>query len=306
MDFIQIISIILLTLSLCVDVKEVDVMKKEYPKYSVLMSVYYKEKPTWFDESIKSMFEQTIKPNEFVLVEDGPLTKELYDVVEKYQTKYPKEFKVVAIEKNVGLGPALRKGVLNCKYDWIARADSDDISVKNRIEMQFNRIFENPKIDFIGSHHIEFIDNIKNVETYSYKKLPVSYEEILKYSKNRNPFSHSVMLIKKAAIVDSGNYREYHLVEDYDLWLRMIRKGYYCENIDDYLSYVRVSKDLYKRRGGLKYLKSINKFKWEQYKVGYFSLYEYIKSIVPHLIVCILPNKIRETIYLKILRKESK
>ena len=83
-------------------------------KYSVLMSVYHKENPTWFDESIKSMFEQTIKPNEFVLVEDGPLTKELYDVVEKYKTKYPKEFKVVAIEKNVGLGPALKKGVEEC------------------------------------------------------------------------------------------------------------------------------------------------------------------------------------------------
>lgn len=275
---------------------------KKYPKYSVLMSVYFKEKPEILKESIESMISQTIKFSEFVLVADGPLTSELDSVIGEYESKI-KNFRVIRLEKNMGLGPALKNGVLNCKYDWIARADSDDISVKNRIEMQFNRIFENPKIDFIGSHHIEFIDNIENVETYSYKKLPISYEEILKYSKNRNPFSHSVMLIKKSAIIDSGNYREYHLVEDYDLWLRMIRKGYYCENVDAYLSYVRVSKDLYKRRGGLKYLKSINKFKWEQYKVGYFSLYEYVKSIVPHLIVCILPNKVRETIYLKLLRK---
>lgn len=266
------------------------------------MSVYFKEKPEILKESIESMISQTIKFSEFVLVADGPLTSELDSVIGEYESKI-KNFRVIRLEKNMGLGPALKNGVLNCKYDWIARADSDDISVKNRIEMQFNRIFENLKIDFIGSHHIEFIDNIENVETYSYKKLPISYEEILKYSKNRNPFSHSVMLIKKSAIIDSGNYREYHLVEDYDLWLRMIRKGYYCENVDAYLSYVRVSKDLYKRRGGLKYLKSINKFKWEQYKVGYFSLYEYVKSIVPHLIVCILPNKVRETIYLKLLRK---
>lgn len=275
---------------------------KKYPKYSVLMSVYFKEKPEILKESIESMISQTIKFSEFVLVADGPLTSKLDSVIGEYESKI-KNFRVIRLEKNMGLGPALKNGVLNCKYDWIARADSDDISVKNRIEMQFNRIFENPKIDFIGSHHIEFIDNIENVETYSYKKLPISYEEILKYSKNRNPFSHSVMLIKKSAIINSGNYREYHLVEDYDLWLRMIRKGYYCENVDAYLSYVRVSKDLYKRRGGLKYLKSINKFKWEQYKVGYFSLYEYVKSIVPHLIVCILPNKVRETIYLKLLRK---
>ena len=57
-------------------------------KYSVLMSVYYKENPKWFDKSISSMFEQTIKPNEFILVEDGELTNELYDVVEKYKKQY--------------------------------------------------------------------------------------------------------------------------------------------------------------------------------------------------------------------------
>lgn len=278
---------------------------KKYPKYSVLMSVYFKESPENLTESIESMISQTIKFSEFVLVADGPLTNELNSIIEAYENKIG-NFRVIRLEKNVGLGPALKKGVLSCKYDWIARADSDDISVKNRIEMQFNRIAENPKIDFIGSHHIEFIDNIKNTKTYSYKKLPVTYEEILKYSKNRNPFSHSVMLMKKSAVIASGNYREYHLVEDYDLWLRMIRKGYYCENIDAYLSYVRVSKDLYKRRGGLKYLKSINKFKWEQYKVGYFSLCEYVKSIVPHLIVCLAPNKVREIIYLRFLRKDSK
>ena len=110
-------------------------------KYSVLMSVYHKENPIWFDESIKSMFDQTIKPNEFVLVEDGPLTKKLYDVVEKYKTKYPKEFKVVAIEKNVGLGPALKKGIEECSNEYIARMDSDDYSMPKRIEKEFE-IFE--------------------------------------------------------------------------------------------------------------------------------------------------------------------
>lgn len=85
-------------------------MKKEFPKYSVLMSVYHKENPEWFDDSIKSMFEQTIKPNEFVLVEDGPLTKELYDVVEKYKTKYPKEFKTVTIEKKCWIRSCAKKG----------------------------------------------------------------------------------------------------------------------------------------------------------------------------------------------------
>ena len=276
---------------------------KKYPDYSVLMSVYYKEKPQYLKESIDSMLSQTIKFSEFVLVEDGELTSELYDIIDEYVSKYD-NFKIIKLEKNVGLGPALKTGVLECKYDWIARADSDDISTPDRIEKQFNRILENPKINFIGANHIEFIDDISNVDSYTYKILPSKFSDIVKYSKTRNPFSHSVMLINKKALIDSGNYREYHLVEDYDMWLRMIQNGNYCENINEYLSYVRVSKDLYQRRGGIKYLKSMNKFKLEQYKKGYFSLLEYFKSIVPHIIVCLMPNKIREFIYLKLLRKK--
>lgn len=274
-------------------------------KYSVLMSVYYKENPSWFDKSIKSMLDQTIKPSEFVLVEDGPLTDELDKVVEKYENTYPNIFKIIKLPKNVGLGPALKKGVEECKYDWIARADSDDISVHNRIEKQFDRIFENKKIDFIGANHIEFIDDVSNINSYVYKKLPINYEDIVSYSKKRNPFSHSVVLMKKEAVINCGNYRKFHLVEDYDLWLRMIKNGCYCENIDEYLSYVRISNDLYKRRGGIKYLKSMNTFKWEQYKNDYFTLNDYIKSIIPHIVVCLLPNKIREFIYKKLLRNDK-
>ena len=71
-----------------------EVKKNKYPKYSVLMSVYYKENPEWFDQSIKCMFEQTIKPSEFVLVEDGPLTNELYEIVKKYKTEHDASLKV--------------------------------------------------------------------------------------------------------------------------------------------------------------------------------------------------------------------
>ena len=110
-------------------------------EYSVLMSVYYKEKAEWLDYSIKSMLEQTIFPSEFVLVEDGKLTDELENVIKKYIDKYQNLFNIVKLEKNVGLGPALRIGIENCKYEFIARMDSDDYSCKNRIEEQF-KIFE--------------------------------------------------------------------------------------------------------------------------------------------------------------------
>lgn len=276
-------------------------MKKKYPKYSVLMSVYNKENPKWFDESIQSMLNQTVLCDEFVIVEDGPLTKKLYEVIEKFTKEYPKLFKIVKIEKNGGLGPALQIGVENCKNEWIARMDSDDYSFPERIEKQLNYIIKNKDVSLVGSWHNEFIGKIDNIQTV--KKLPETNEEVVSYSRRRNPFSHPSVMMKKSAVLKAGNYRTYHLVEDYDMWLRMIRTGTKCYNIQESLIAVRVSKDLYKRRGGIKYLKSILKFKKEQYKVGYFTFKDYIISSTSSAIVCLMPGWLRQFVYEKMLRK---
>lgn len=273
-------------------------MKKEY---SVLMSVYYKENPKWLDESIKSMFDQTIKPSEFVLVEDGPLTNELYEIVEKYQKEYPKVFKVINIEKNVGLGPALRKGVEECSNEYIARMDSDDYSIPQRIEKEFEIFEKYPDIGIVGTNVSEFIDSIDN--TICNVILPETNEKIIKFSKKRNPFRHPSIMFKKSEVIKAGNYREYYLCEDYDMWLRMIRSGCKCYNIQDIYVYMRIGEDFYKRRGGHKYFKSIKKFKKEQLKNGYFTNVEYLESIIPHAIVCYMPNFIRNIVYKKILRR---
>ena len=272
-------------------------------KYSVLMSVYYKESSGNLEKSIKSMLNQTIKPNEFVLVEDGELTDELYKTIDLFVTDNPNLFKIVRLEKNMGLGPALNRGINECSNEWIARADSDDISVPERMEKQFKRIRENPQIDIIGSNHIEFVDSVDNKESYTYKNLPSTNEEIQKYARRRNPFSHSVITMKKSVVLRAGNYRKYDYLEDYDMWVRMIEAGAYCENLDEYLSYVKVSKDLYKRRGGLKYLKTILRFKREMYKKGFYSFKDYIVSSVAHIVVCLIPGFLRQFIYAKLLRK---
>lgn len=272
-------------------------------KYSALMSVYYKEKPQYLKESIDCVVNQTVLCDEFVIVEDGPLTKELNEIIEEYQRRYPKLFNIVKIKNNGGLGPALKVGVERCSNEWIARFDSDDISVNDRCEKQLKRIMENPKIDIIGSNHIEFIDDINNKKSYSYKVLPSTNEKIISYAKRRNPFSHSAILMRKSIVLKVGNYRKYHLVEDYDLWVRMIECGAYCENINDFLNYVRVSDDLYKRRGGFKYLMSILKFKKELYNKKFYSLRDFVISSVAHIVMCLVPYQIRNLMYKKILRK---
>ena len=273
-------------------------------KYSVLMSVYHKENADWFKISIESMLNQTIKTDDFVLIEDGPLTNELESVVKYYETNYPSIFRVVRLKENIGLGPALAIGVTTCKNEWIARMDSDDYAIPTRIEKQIAVLNSNPKIDMIGSSIAEFIDNPDNVKAY--RILPVEHEEIVKFSKTRNPFGHPSMMLRKSKVLEAGNFRSYHLVEDYDMWIRMIEKGAVCYNLEEVLVYMRINKDFYKRRGGFKYLKSILKFKKEQYQKGYYSFSNYILSAGSHVVVSLMPNIIREYIYKKILRKGVK
>ena len=89
------------------------------------------------------------------------------------------------------------------------------------------------------------------------------------------------------------------------MWLRMIRNNCICYNIQDVLVYMRIGADFYKRRGGSKYFKSIKKFKKEQLENGYFTKLEYYKSVIPHAIVCYMPNNLRDLVYRKLLRKKA-
>lgn len=212
--------------------------------------------------------------------------------------------KVVKLDANVGLGPALQRGVKECSCEYIARMDSDDYSVPNRIEKEFEIFEKDSTIGMVGSNVSEFIDNIQNV--ICNVVLPEKDEDIIKFSKKRNPFRHPSIMFKKSEVIKAGNYREYYLCEDYDMWLRMIRNNCKCYNIQDNLVYMRISDDFYKRRGGIKYLKSINKFKKEQMTLGYFTKMEYLKSIIPHAIVCLMPNFMRDFVYRKMLRRKIK
>ena len=93
-------------------------------KYSVLMSLYKKEHPEYLRLALDSMINQTVRPDEIVLVEDGPLTDELYAVVEEYKP----HLHIVINKKNLGLGLALNEGLKACSNELVARMDTDDIS----------------------------------------------------------------------------------------------------------------------------------------------------------------------------------
>ena len=153
---------------------------------SMLLSLYDKEKPEYLQEALTSIFAQTLLPDEIVLVYDGPINKNLEIVVETFEKRYPDKFKLVKLEQNQGLGVALAKGLEHTSNRLVARMDTDDIMVENRLEKQLAIFEQHPEISIVGSNIDEFVDNKEHI--IGKRIVPEYNHEICRFSKKRNPF----------------------------------------------------------------------------------------------------------------------
>lgn len=221
----------------------------EEMKYSVLMSVYYKEKPEYLKASIDSMIKQTIKPDQIVLIKDGPLTEALDDVIREYEDNPIVD--VVELKENVGLGKALNIGLEKCRNKIVARMDTDDISIPDRCEKQLLILNQNKDVSVIGTGVAEFIGDPSNI--VAYKKVYKEHEDIKRQMKYRNPMNHPSVMYRKEDVILAGSYKHWFLNEDYYLWIRMLQKGYKFSNINEPLVLMRITDETYLRRGGWKY-----------------------------------------------------
>ena len=243
-------------------------------KYSVLMSVYYKEKASYFNEAISSMIDQTIKPDEIVIVKDGPLTEELDKVINQFDSEYPGLFKIITNEQNIGLGLSLQKGILACSNQLIFR--------------------KNPDLDICGGHIQEFSEK----GLLGIRSVPLSNDDIYAYIKRRCPFNHMTVMYKKDAVVKAGNYQHFLYNEDYKLWIDMYLNQCNMANVDDILVDVRVDENLYKRRGGSVYFKSEKAIQDILLKKKMINYFEYLYNVGIRFILQILcPNSLRSLIF---------
>lgn len=268
--------------------------------YSVLMSVYKKERALFLRESIESMLSQTVVPKDFVLVCDGPLTEELYGIVDFYEQKYPQLFQVVRLSENVGLGRALNEGMQRCRCEIVARMDSDDISLPDRMERQLAALHEQ-QADIVSGTLMEF--NEQHPEGFRKRVLPRHPDEIRKFARRRNPFNHPCTVYKKTAVIKSGGYQHFAGFEDYYLWVRMMMAGMQGYNVQETVLMMRVT-GMHQRRGGCHYAKSIIKFRLYLLKSGFCSFGDFLYTVVGHVSVSLLPNRFRELFYNKMLRRK--
>lgn len=277
-------------------------MESKYPKFSVLMTVYKKEKPQNLDAALESIETQSVVPNEIVLVEDGPLTKGLEIVVEKHKSIFTNVFKVIKLIKNSGRGVASRTGIAFVSNEWIARADSDDISRNNRFELQLKAILQDQSLKMVGGQIQEFLDgNINKI--IGERNVPLKYETIKDYAKYRSPINNPSIMFRKSALTNIGGYPQLNVMEDYDLCVKFITAGFKIINLPEFLVNMRVDQGLYNRRGGIKYLFQYIalKVRWKKLGVGNFK--SVLLSSISMACSVILPARLRKMIYRKILHR---
>lgn len=276
-------------------------------RFSVLISVYYKEIPRYLDRALQSITDdQVLKPNEIVLVKDGTLTKELDEVIEKYQKSYPNLLKIVALEKNYGLGKALNIGLKNCTYELVARMDGDDISKPERFKKQIDIFKGNPDLDILGSWIDEFIEENGEMRIRSIRKVPEKSDEIYQKLKSICTFNHPTVMYKKSKVIEVGSYLQEFALEDYYLWIRIAINGANMHNIQESLLSFRITEGTSKRRGGLKLLKSDVKFQKKLYELGFINKRKLLQNLVKYIVYRLLSNKMRDVLQRKIYRSNQK
>lgn len=279
-------------------------MKEEY-NISVAMCIYKSDVPEYLKVALDSIIvTQTCKPKEIVIIGDGPVPQAITDVVEvetKVAADYGVEFRFLPQAVNRGLGEALRIACENCKYDYIARMDSDDISLPARFEKQMQCFEEDPELSMVGGMITEFVGEPENI--VSKRLLPLDNEGIYEMMQTRCGVNHVTVIIKKADLMRAGNYSGKFRQEDFYLWARMMKNHCKFRNIPDVVVNVRSGADQFARRGGLAYFNQHMKVFKFMYHEGLISCPVLLKNYCLRFAQVTFPTKLRTWIYQHILRK---
>lgn len=273
------------------------------PPFSVLMAVYARDEPIYFKEALSSIKHQTVPPFEVILVQDGPVSKKIENVIKEFKSSFDGKFCLVKLPKNQGLGKALDIGSSYISTEWIARADSDDINAPDRFEKQLNEIKRDPNLSLIGGQIAEYDESQKN--KLGYRIVPNTEQKIKKYLKWRSPFNHPTVMIKKDALAKAGGYLSFGNFEDYYLWARLIANGEEVKNISDVLVHMRVNDDLYRRRGNLSNIKYVIYLQKYFYIHNLANLPQSILGAIIKLLNLFISGKMRKYLYRSLIHQKN-
>ncbi len=270
-------------------------------KYSVLMSVYYKEKPEYLKASIDSMLHQSVQPDQFVLVKDGLLTAELDEVIDEYVKENRELFAIVELPENRGLGIALDEGMKYCRNDLVARMDSDDISISDRCEKQLKVFEQTPELSIVSGNIGEFVNDPKNL--VSIRNVPERHEAIKKRMRTRSAFNHPAVMYRKTDVVRCGGYGTLRRKQDHVLFSHMLCSGCRAYNIQDIILLFRADSDSLKRKKSWDNCKSYIAAEWSIFMRHECGLGDLLYVILAQLFFYCFPDKAVDFITKRYLRE---
>jgi glycosyltransferase involved in cell wall biosynthesis len=270
------------------------------PPFTVLMAVYAREQPANLAAALNSIADQTVPPDEILVVKDGPLTPDLDRVLEEFGSRH-EELRIIALPMNVGLGKALNAGLAAASNELVARMDSDDISVSQRFERQIGQLADKPELSVIGSFIAEFVSDPAILT--GIRAVPVEHAAIRAAFSRISPVNHPSIVYRRSAVLASGGYSPDFVQEDYHLWGKMLAAGYQFANISEPLVLMRTGEGLFARRGGMRYARSEARLQREFLRMGMISPARYVTNLMTRCTVRVLPVGIRKALYELLLRK---
>lgn len=273
------------------------------PPFSVLLPVYEGAEKGRFEAALSSITDQTIPPDEIIVVKDGPLTDELDRVLQQTRDVEGDLIRVVSISRNVGLGRALNIGLEQCSHSIVARMDADDVSKPDRFEQQLHYLVANPQTAVVGGY-------IGEAETASgsinhVRTVPTDRERLEEMATTRCPLNHPTVMFRKEAIEEVGGYADMRSMQDYELWARMLSEGYVLANIPEILVTTDAGDDVYDRRGGIDYVRAEIALQRRFLEMGHVTPVQAAYNLAMRVPVRFLPHKVRKLLYQTLLRDAS-
>ena len=245
------------------------------PKFSVLMAVYAKDTPAHLGCALDSIWaNQSVRPDQIVVVGDGPITDETAAVLATWQGMLGARFEVLMLPQNRGLGGALNKGLPLCQHELVARMDADDRSTPDRFSRQIAFMQAHPYLAASSAWIAEC--DAKLTKILGHRCPPTTPDALQRYARLRNPLNHPAAIFRKSAVMALGGYPEI-ACEDYALWSLMLRRGGRIAIQPEVLLHMRTGTEHLHRRGPAFFRGELALLKYQR-QIGFLSRFETIRN----------------------------
>jgi glycosyltransferase involved in cell wall biosynthesis len=267
-------------------------------RLSVLLPVWAGDRPDFLSAAFESTVDgQMRRPDQVVVVQDGPVGDQLAGRIAELAAATEVPVDVVALARNVGLGPALDAGLAACRHPIVARMDADDISLPHRFAVQLP-IMESG-VDIVGSGLQEFVDDPDVV--VGTRTVPTEPAEIRERARFAIPFNHPTVMYRRDLVLSVGGYTDFARMEDYLLWAKLILAGARVANVAEPLVKYRVGAGAYARRGGLAQLRAELEVQRRFRRLGFTTRHQYLRNVLLRGGYRLVPERLRRSAYRRLI-----